>query len=58
MEADTIGILALCGSMVGVLCWIIKYQAKMISNHLTSIQRSLDSLPCRRGADCPVEVIE
>lgn len=52
MEAVVIGILALCGAMVGVLVWIIKYQAKIIRNDLTHIQTRLDSLPCSRGAGC------
>ena len=55
MEADTIGILALCGSMIGVQCWIIKYQAKMIFNDLRHLKSKVDSLPCQPWADCPVE---
>lgn len=59
----TLGILALCGTMVGVLVWVIrsqrgtiKDQQKTINNHLHNLQSSIDRLPCRNRPACPVEV--
>ena len=55
MDSHTMGILALCGTMVGVLVWIIKEQSKTIQNHLRHLQSAVDSLPCKTGVGCPVE---
>ena len=49
----TIAILALCGSMVGVLIWIIKGQHKIIHNGLRHVQDAVLTLPCRSRPDCP-----
>ena len=49
----TLGIMALCGTMVGALVWIIKGQQTTINNHLRHLQSSIDTLPCRTRADCP-----
>ncbi len=53
MDGQFIGLLALCGTMVGVLVWIIKEQTKTIRNHLVHIQTILDRLPCRSKDKCP-----
>jgi hypothetical protein len=53
MDGQDIGLLALCGSMLGVLSWIIKEQTKTIRNHLIHIQSILDRLPCRSKDKCP-----
>ncbi len=53
MDGQFIGLLALCGTMVGVLVWIIKEQHKTMRNHLVHIQTILDRLPCRSKDKCP-----
>ncbi len=55
MDGQFIGLLALCGTMVGVLVWIIKEQTKTIRNHLVHIQSILDRLPCRSKEKCTDE---
>lgn len=47
------GAFGLCVLMLSLLSWIIKRQANTIDNHLDHIQTTLDSLPCRTGAQCP-----
>ena len=49
----TLGIMALCVTMVGVLVWIVKNQQGTINNHLHHLQSSVDSLPCNRKKTCP-----
>ena len=44
---------ALCLALVGILSWVIKYLAKINGNHLRHIQESIDTLPCKKAAECP-----
>jgi len=52
------GAFGLCVMLIALLSWIVKKQANTIDNHLEGLQRSLDNLPCRRGADCSVKESE
>jgi hypothetical protein len=52
---EELGIIGLAAAMLVHLGWIIRKQANTIDNHLDSIQRTLDNLPCKSGAGCPEE---
>ena len=52
MQAGAFG---LCVLVIGILAYTVKTLLGIISNHLSHIQTSIDSLPCKRGEGCPVE---
>jgi len=50
------GALGLCGAMLGIQFWVIKNAfalLRIITSDIKHIQRSVDTLPCRRGVPCP-----
>ena len=50
------GALGLCAAMLGIQFWVIKNAfalLKIITTDIKHVQRSLDSLECRRGLPCP-----
>ncbi len=50
---EELGVIGLAAAMLVHLGWIIRKQANTIDNHLDSLQKSIDSLPCNRGVGCP-----
>ncbi len=50
---EELGVIGLAAAMLVHLGWIIRKQANTIDNHLDALQKSIDSLPCKREAGCP-----
>ena len=51
-----LGILAL--GLLAILSWVIKYLLRANSNHLSHIQQSIDTLPCKIKAECPEDELK
>ncbi len=55
MNVETIGLGVIAASLVGILGKVVFHLLKVNGNHLRTIQKSIDSLPCNRGVGCPEE---
>ncbi len=54
---ETVGVIGLAAAMLVHLGWIIRKQANTIDNHLDTLERKIDTLPCKFPctAACPME---
>lgn len=48
------GAFGICVLVIGILGYTVKQLLSTITNHLTHIQTSIDSLPCKNGASCRI----
>lgn len=48
------GAFGLCVLVIGILAFVVKRLLAIITNHLSHLQTSIDSLPCKTGDGCPM----